>query len=218
MKKWWRAVRPRVVPPLAYAFARLLGSTLRVKAIGFEKYEDVQTGVIFAGWHGLTLVPALFFRGRGFWTIISRSRDGEMQNQIFNRLGFHTIRGSTGRSGARAAVESIRVLKNGATMAFTPDGPRGPSGIVQPGIVVMAKRSGAALVPVGVSASWKLHAPTWDRYMVPMPFARCTIVFGEPLFISKDASDEESEEVRLRLEAEINRTQAKAEASFKKSR
>jgi lysophospholipid acyltransferase (LPLAT)-like uncharacterized protein len=218
VKRWWRAVRPRIVPPLAYAFARLLGSTLRVKAIGFEEYEDVQTGVIFAGWHGLTLVPALFFRGRGFWTIISRSRDGEMQNQIFNRLGFHTIRGSTGRSGARAAVESIRVLKNGATMAFTPDGPRGPSGIVQPGIVVMAKRSGAALVPVGVSASWKLHAPTWDRYMVPMPFARCIIVFGEPLFISKDASDVESEEVRLRLEKEINRTQAKAEASFKKSR
>ncbi len=218
MKRRWRALRPRFLPQVGYFLARVLGATLRIKTVGYERYLGAETGLIFAGWHGRTLVPALFFRGKGVWTIISRSRDGEMQNRIFTWFGFNTIRGSTGKNGAKALAESIRVLKKGATMAFTPDGPKGPSGVVQPGIVLMAKKSGAALVPVGVAASWKCHAPTWDRYLVPLPFAKCVMVFGDPMFVSKDASEEETEIVRVRLEAEIHRVQQQADVWFKRRR
>lgn len=212
MKRWWRSVRGRVLPPIGYWLVRLIGLTLRIRAVGYERYGDVECGKIFLGWHGRTFVAALFFRNKGLWTIISRSRDGDMQNSIFSRLGFKTIRGSTGRGGAKAAAESIRVLKKGGTMAFTPDGPRGPSGVVQPGVMLMAKRSGAALVPVGLSASMKWHAPTWDRYMVPLPLARCLIVFGEPMFVSRDCNDDEVEVARKKLEEEIKRVQAQADS------
>jgi lysophospholipid acyltransferase (LPLAT)-like uncharacterized protein len=197
-----------------YAILRSIGVTLRISAEGFDKYSDIRHGAIFAGWHGRTFVPALFFRGKGVWTIISHSRDGQIQNWIFSKLGFETIRGSTGRGGVKAAAESIRVLKSGATMAFTPDGPRGPSGVVQGGIMLMAKKSGAALVPVGVSASWRYHLPTWDRYMLPLPFARCVMVFGDPMFVSPDASEDEVEHARLALEKGIRELQAAADARF----
>jgi hypothetical protein len=188
--------------------------TLRIKVEGFEEYSDNERGAIFAGWHGRTFVPALFFRGKGVWTLISQSRDGQIQNWIFSRLGFKTIRGSTGRGGVKAAAESIRVLKTGATMAFTPDGPRGPSGVVQGGIMLMARKSGAALVPVGVSASWRYHMPTWDRYMIPLPFTRCVVIFGDPIFVSSDAIEEEVEHARLALEKGIAEVQRQADARF----
>ncbi|MGC5340985.1 DUF374 domain-containing protein, partial [Escherichia coli] len=75
-----------------------------------------------------------------------------MQNRVFTHLGFKVIRGRTGRGGVRAAVEAIKTLRSGATMAMTPDGPRGPSAVLQDGVIFMAQKSGAALVPVGISA------------------------------------------------------------------
>ena len=211
MKKWWRIARHKIVPPFAYVFARVLGSTIKIKVEGYEQYKGHDTGQIFVGWHGRTFVPAIFFRGRGVWTIISQSLDGEMQNKIFSWFGFKTIRGSTGRGGARAAVESIRVLKKGGTMAFTPDGPRGPSGVVQGGVMLMAKKSGAALVPVGISASRRWNLPTWDRYMFPKPFAKCLMMFGNPIYLSKDASEEEVEVARLKLEKATHKIQAESD-------
>jgi lysophospholipid acyltransferase (LPLAT)-like uncharacterized protein len=213
VRRLWRRLKIRIIPPIAYFIVRAVGATLRIKTEGYERYSDLQTGAIFAGWHGRTFIPAVFFRNKGVWTIISQSRDGQMQNWIFTKLGFKTIRGSTGRGGVKAAAESIRVLKQGATMAFTPDGPRGPSGVVQGGIMLMAKKSGAALVPVGVSARWRVRMPTWDRYVAPLPFSKCVMVFGDAIFVSKDASDEEVESARQSLERAITELQKKADES-----
>lgn len=212
MKAWWRRVRPNVLSFPIYLIARSIGITLRIQVEGFEPIEKLEGGKMLAGWHGRTFVAALFFRGRGVWTIISQSRDGEMQNRVFTRFGFKTIRGSTGRGGVRAAVEAIRVLRKGVTMAFTPDGPRGPSGVVQDGILMMAAKSGAAMVPVGVSASRRRLVKTWDRYMVPCFFARCIMIFGDPIYVAEDASPEEFEAARLKLQDEMHRLEAEAEA------
>lgn len=191
-----------------YLLVRGIGATLRIQVEGWSEVAARPGGKILAGWHGRTFVAAIFFRGRGVWTIISQSRDGEMQNRIFRRLGFHTIRGSTGRGGVRAIVEAIRVLREGATMAFTPDGPRGPSGVVQEGIVMMAMKSGACIVPVGVSARRRRLVGTWDRYMVPGFFSRCLMIFGEPI---EAPADGDAEAIRLRLEIEMHRLEAEAE-------
>lgn len=211
MKRKLRILRQKLLGPILYAIVRAIGATLRIETEGNTEYKK---GAIFAGWHGRTFVAALHYRGKGIWTIISQSRDGQIQNWIFTRLGFKTIRGSTGRGGVKAAAESIRVLKQGGVMAFTPDGPRGPSGVVQGGIMLMAKKSGVALVPVGVSANWRLHAPTWDRYMVPLPFAKCLMVYGDPIFVSKDSSDEEVEYARLALQESLTKVQREADARF----
>lgn len=217
MRNWWRRVRHRVQPFLAgpiYVLARLIGASLRLRVEGYEGYRDLNGGAIYAGWHGRTFIAASFFRAQGVWTIISTSRDGEMQNAVFRKFGFNTIRGSSGRSGVKAAIEAIKVLRTGATMAFTPDGPRGPSGVVQAGIVLMAQKSGALLVPVGVSARWRILARSWDRYLVPLPFSRAIMIFGDPIALSEDATPEESERARLALEQAMHRLEADAEAAM----
>lgn len=212
LKQRWRNVRPYVLAPLIYATARLIGMTVRIRTQGYDQVKDLPGGKIMAGWHGRTFVAALFFRGQGVWTIVSHSKDGDMQDSIFRRFGFHTIRGSTGRGGVKAAIASIDVLQKGATMAFTPDGPRGPSGIVQGGIMLMAKKSGAWLVPVGVSANRRWSVKTWDRYLVPKPFAKCVMVFGEARRLEPTASEEQVETVRQWLESELTRLESEAEA------
>ena len=213
MKQWWRNRRPYLVSGFIYAFARIIGSTLRLKLVNFERVRDLPGGRVYCGWHGHSFIPAHHFRNRGYWVIISHSRDGEIQNRIFTKLGYNVIRGSTGRGGVRALIESIRVLRDGATMAITPDGPRGPSGVVQEGVMMMAQKSGCALIPVGTYAKPAWFAPTWDRYMVPLPFARGVFVFGDPIYVKENATTEEMECLRKKLEEEIHRLQAEAKTS-----
>jgi lysophospholipid acyltransferase (LPLAT)-like uncharacterized protein len=157
------------------------------------------------------MVASIFFRKRGYWVIISKSKDGDIQTHVFQNLGFNVIRGSTGRGGERALIESIRELKKGATMAITPDGPRGPTHVVQGGIMLMAKKSGAWLVPCGVSARPRFLAKSWDSYMVPMPFSKCVMTFGEPVQVPPDATDEGVEEIRLRLQDAMTQLEMEAE-------
>jgi lysophospholipid acyltransferase (LPLAT)-like uncharacterized protein len=211
VKQWWRDRRPYILSGLIYLFARTIGRSLRLKVIGWEQVQELKCGKIVCGWHGRSIIPANFFKGMGVWAIISHSRDGEMQTRIFRRFGFQIIRGSTGRGGVRAAIEAIRVLKQGDTMAITPDGPRGPSGEVQGGVMLMARKSGAALIPVGSSARPAWYAPTWDRYLVPWLFAKAVFVFGDPMYLKEDASEEEVETLRVQFEQEIHRMQAEAD-------
>jgi lysophospholipid acyltransferase (LPLAT)-like uncharacterized protein len=214
VKQWWRDRRPYVLAPLLYTVIRLIAMTLRLKLYDYEPVKELPTGKIFCGWHGQSFIPANHFRKRGYWVIISHSRDGELQTRMFKWLGYNIIRGSTGRGGVRALIESIKVLKNGGIMAITPDGPRGPSGVVQEGVMMMAQKSGCALVPVATCAQPALYVPTWDRYMIPMPFAKCVFLFGEPLYVAKDSNPEAVEEVRLKLQSEIARLEEEAKTKF----
>ncbi|HLK17178.1 MAG TPA: lysophospholipid acyltransferase family protein [Fimbriimonadaceae bacterium] len=210
MGGWWHHNRPILVSGLIYRIATAIGSTLRYKLVGEERI-DLRQPAIYLMWHGRTFVPGQFHRGRGVYVIISHSRDGEMQNRIFQRLGYKVIRGSTGRGGERALVESIRVLRAGNSMAITPDGPRGPSGVVQKGVMIMAKKSGVPLIPVGASAKHRKLFRSWDRYMVPWPFSLCSMVAGETFTVPADADDDQIEQIRRAVEKEMHRLQAEAE-------
>lgn len=212
MKAWWRRIRPRLLSGIAYALVRFIGMTMHFRTEGEEEFEAIEGGKILCGWHGVSLPASARFRKRGFWVIISLSKDGDIQNHVFRRLGFNSIRGSTGRGGERALVESIRELKKGAVMALTPDGPRGPSGIVQPGILMMARKSGCALVPIGISARPRIRfEKAWDRYMVPLPFSKARMIYGAPFRVPADATEAQVEEIRLALQQEIHRLQELAE-------
>ncbi len=208
LKKRWRNRRPDFVSGLLSFMVGLIGRTLRVEARGFEADP---ARVVYCGWHGRTFPFATYFRDRGWWVIVSRSRDGDIQNAVFESLGFRTTRGSTGRGrgGIRAAVRAIKALRDGDVLAMTPDGPRGPSERVQEGVLVIAQRSGARLVPVGaaVSHAW-VARKSWDRYVVPKPFARVLMIAGEPIAVPCDASPEAFEAVRLQLEEAMTAVQA----------
>ena len=206
----------RTVSFLIYWFARLTARTVRMRVVGEDRVRALQEagqGVILVTWHGRTLLPIARFRGWGYWALISTSRDGEYQNRIFQRFGFRTVRGSTSARGAvQAALTMTRHLKAGATLAFTPDGPRGPIHEVKPGAVFMAQKSGAAIVPVGVSAFPRRLARSWDQYLIPAPFARAVWIYGDPIYIPADATSEaQQQEWGARVGAAISALEAQAE-------
>lgn len=212
MKAWWQRKKPGILAVIAYLITRFVGITMRLKVSGDAHFSGLNSGLIFCGWHGRSIIPANYFKGKSVWAIISLSRDGEMQDKIFKKYGFQTIRGSTGRGGARAAAEAVKVLRTGAWMAMTPDGPRGPSGKVQDGVLYFARKSGAALIPVGSCARPRTLVKSWDRYLVPWPFSKGVLLFGQPIFVPEDASDEAVEAIRGQLEQEIDRLESEAQA------
>ena len=207
----------RVVSFLVYWFVRLLTLTLRVRIVGGERVhalQDTGNGVILVTWHGRTMLPISRFRKRGYWAIISTSRDGEYQNQIFKRFGWQTVRGSTSARGAvQAALTVTKQLRRGATLAFTPDGPRGPSHVVQPGAIFLAQKSGSPIIPAGISAyPRKLSLRSWDRYMIPRPFSRVVWIYGDPIYIPAAAKSEEDQKLWAdRIGAAIDALEAQAE-------
>jgi lysophospholipid acyltransferase (LPLAT)-like uncharacterized protein len=159
-------------------------------------------------------VPANTFRGRGYWALISLSRDGQIQDRVFRKFGYQTIRGSTGRGGVRATLQLAKKVAEGGVLAFTPDGPRGPTHEVQPGTVFLAQRSGRPVLPLGISARPRLLLSSWDRYMIPYPFARVSFVVGDPIFLSDERDESERNRASEIIRAAINRCERQAEESL----
>lgn len=210
--KRWHELRLYWVGRLAYLAARALFSTLRLTQINPEGMQIQGRGAILVTWHGRTLIPANLMRNRGYWALISLSRDGEIQNTIFRQLGFQTIRGSTGRGGVRGALAMARKVKEGGVLAFTPDGPRGPTHRVQAGVILMAEKSGAPIIPLGVSARRRRLLRSWDRYMIPMPFTRAFFIVGDPIYVPASLSDAQRAEFAVQVERAINCVEREAES------
>lgn len=160
---------------------RVLASTWRVRTVNGEQLDEARRSgqrVLFALWHG-ELLPLLWHqRGRGVAVMISEHRDGEIIAQIAESLGYRTVRGSSSRGASRALLGLTRAIDGGADGAITPDGPRGPAHVFAPGAAVAAQRSGALIVPIRARASraWRLRS--WDRFLIPKPFARVTVTMG----------------------------------------
>lgn len=206
--------RARRLSLLVWAIARFIGITLRIRYENFERIEQVfgsENGGTLVTWHGRTLIPANVFRNRRYWALISLSRDGEVQDHIFRRFGYQTVRGSTGRGGVRAVLQLARKIGEGGILAFTPDGPRGPSHKVQQGTIFLAQRSGKPILPLGISARPRTLIGTWDRYMIPWPFARAAFVVGEPFYVAPDLDEAGKQRAAEELERAINRCEKRAE-------
>lgn len=172
--------------PLGTVLLRLLASTWRVRTLGSSAWRaaDAQgRPTLLVLWHGQMLPLAWHMRRRGIHILVSEHRDGEIIARILHALGHHTVRGSTTRGGARALVEMVRLLKAGTTVAVTPDGPRGPPRQMAPGALVAAARAGATVTPLFVTADRAWHLRSWDAFMIPKPFARVVVHFGEPTTI-----------------------------------
>ncbi len=210
MKEFFRRIRPYLLGKPLFWVIRLIGSSLKLEIRGWEKYEGVGNAVI-AGWHGRSFLALLFFRNKGLYVMTSLSRDGQIQTKIFENFGFQAIRGSSSRGGAKALAESIRTLKKGGVLAMTPDGPRGPAGRIQPGVMMMSKKSGAKLIPTGLASEKRWVLSTWDKYMLPKPFSRAVIIFGDAVVVPPDADDAKLEECRRELERRVHEVQREAD-------
>lgn len=176
---------------------RALGMTWRIRLVNtgpMTALRKTKQGFIFSLWHGQLLPLLWHHRGEGIVVLISEHRDGEVVARAAASLGFGLIRGSSTRGADRALISIIRQVQAGKEVAITPDGPKGPTQKFAPGALVAAQRAGCFIVTLGVTADRAWHLNSWDRFMIPKPFARVTIAYGEPTKVEasspRDAANE----------------------------
>ncbi|MEE8278374.1 MAG: DUF374 domain-containing protein [Thermoanaerobaculia bacterium] len=185
----------------------LLKATYRVRVVvGRERFEELLGDgppAVFVAWHnrsfgcGEAMARRLRDIGGRVGILISRSRDGEIMARMADRRIFAIARGSTSAGGMSGVFRLHKLLvRERLSVTLAPDGPRGPVYECQPGAVVLAKSAAVPIVPMACSADryWRLRS--WDRMLLPKPFARVVVVVGEPLSIAADA-DLEVEAGRL---------------------
>jgi lysophospholipid acyltransferase (LPLAT)-like uncharacterized protein len=166
--------------------------------------RSVTENYIGALWHNRLLVFPLvlrrFFPERHGAALISASRDGDLLADAVRRFGYDVVRGSSSRLGASAILRLTQVLASGGDVVITPDGPRGPAYELGPGIIFLAQKSGAAVVPMNLEYSrcWRLGS--WDRFIVPRPFAKVRVLINRPHRVESTVTPEEFESERLALQ------------------
>lgn len=160
--------------------------------------------LIGAIWHNrLLLLPYVvkrFMPQRRGAALISSSRDGELIALLVRHFGFDVVRGSTSSGGTRAMMQLVDVLASGRDVVITPDGPRGPVYQLGPGMILLAQRSGAEVIPMNMeySASWRVSS--WDRFILPRPFATVRVTLGALHTVAATTTDEAFEAERARLQ------------------
>jgi len=166
--------------------------------------KPVDQNYIGALWHNRLLIfPFVlqrFFSNRRGAALISASRDGDLLADAIARFGFDVVRGSSSRLGASAILQLTDVLASGRDVVITPDGPRGPAYELGPGIIFLAQKSGAAVLPVNMeySSCWRLNS--WDRFVLPRPFAKIRVIIGQPHRVRPTNTVDDFEAERLRLQ------------------
>jgi lysophospholipid acyltransferase (LPLAT)-like uncharacterized protein len=164
---------------------------------------------VLATWHSrLFLLSYLRIGDRPLVALISGNRDGQLISKIARMFGIHNVAGSSSRGGTQAIREMIRLSRDGHSIYITPDGPRGPAMKAQRGIVEVARLTGLPILPAAASTSSGSERNTWDRILVPYPFGRTVVLWGEPIHID-DSSDVES--VCAKVEAALTDLQQRAD-------
>lgn len=175
-------------------YLRLIRATMRLRRDGAATALPDDGGpVIYAFWHEqLAMMPWVQFRPPTV-VPISRSKDGEITARLFAHLGVEPVRGSSTRGGMIAARGMIAAARHGRDLGITPDGPRGPAREVQPGASWIARATGRPLLPVAFSCSRSRRLGSWDRMLLPLPFARGLFVYGEHLWVARESDPDDLE-------------------------
>ena len=180
---------------LAGALVAAHRGTLSIRLVREERFLELEARkvpILFALWHGRMLVPIQVHRDQGIVTMASKSKDGAIIAEWLSRIGYSVVRGSSSRGGSSALRDMIRQVRTGRHAALTVDGPRGPARVVQPGVLQLAKLTGAWILPITSSSARPRFLASWDRYLLPMPFSKTFVVYGEPLAIDPAWSEEEA--------------------------
>ena len=201
----------RLAAALVYGFIRCLAATIRFELDDRtgQLREALTRKVIFSIWHNRLALSLMMYRRyvvrfapeRRMAAMVSASRDGGLLARVLEHFSVEPVRGSSSRRGPQALREMISWAERGYDLALTPDGPRGPCYQVQDGVVSTAQLTGLPIIPVSYHLNWKFRPKSWDRFQVPLPFARCRIRIGDIVRIPREARESERETLRQRLEA-----------------
>ena len=184
----------------------MLGRTLRYEiddraGIVGQPVRENYIGVL---WHNRLLIFPLvlrrFFPNRDGAALISASRDGDLLSDAIHRFDYDVVRGSSSKLGARGLLKLSAVLASNRDVVITPDGPRGPVYEIGPGLVFLAQKTGAPVLPINMEYSTCWRVKSWDRFIIPKPFSRVHVIIGRPERVRSTYTDQEFEAERLRLQ------------------
>ncbi|MFA5264794.1 MAG: lysophospholipid acyltransferase family protein [Opitutaceae bacterium] len=173
----WRRV---ILWPFA-VLVRLWNRSLRfeIDPESLAIYSRMDRPIAFILWHNRLFIAAEIIRryrnGRSAYALVSASKDGAWLEVFFSMAGLRCVRGSSSRLGREAASALIDLVKEGKDIGITPDGPRGPCYDFKPGALVVARRSHANVLLMGMEFHSAWHLTSWDRFTLPLPFSRVTI-------------------------------------------
>ena len=203
---------------LAYYIVRVYSATFRLTVVNEAPWKALllkeKRPVILCTWHQQFFAAIRHFKTYAPLNpglMISQSRDGDLISGVANRTGWHTPRGSSSRGGKAAMAAMLDHIKTHGFGAHILDGPQGPMGIIKPGIVKMVMETGAVVVPFYTRADKAWFFNSWDRFMLPRPFSRVTLEYGDPIALETMASSDEYpgpepdrfEAIRARLEKKM---------------
>lgn len=199
----------RLAATLIFLLIQLLTATIRFRKDDRFGYFDVEPPkTIFTAWHNRLALSAAIYEhyvrvfnpARRMAAMVSASRDGGILAQVLEHFGIEPVRGSSSRRGGQALIEMTSCAERGLDLAMTPDGPRGPRYEAQDGAIAAAQLTGLPIMPVSYHLNWKVRLRSWDGFQIPMPFARCDVVFAKPITVPRELSGDQREILRKQLE------------------
>jgi lysophospholipid acyltransferase (LPLAT)-like uncharacterized protein len=177
-------IMEKIIPFIIWLITTILGKTWRFNVVSppsVDLFDPGSPPKVYCFWHSSLLVISFLSRNTGKTAIVSPSKDGRMAAGVATRWGHGIIYGSSSRGGAQALRQSVKILREGRSLGITPDGPRGPREVVKPGAAQIAIVSKTPVVTIKVDTKnvWRLRS--WDRFMIPHPFAKINIILSEPV-------------------------------------
>lgn len=177
--------RDRILADVGWAAAWIVGRSLRWEEEGREHLAAARASgrpILFVFWHNRLLHICYRLSRERLVMMVSQSRDGDIIARVAHDQGIASVRGSSSRGGTAALRALARAMKEqGVCGGITPDGPRGPRYVLQPGALLAARLAGALVVPVALGFSRKKVFASWDGFQMPWPFCRARLVLGEPV-------------------------------------
>lgn len=200
------AITSKPALALLYKLIRIYSWTFKVRVVNEKDWiEYLENGgkVLICVWHQQFFPAIRYFKKYERYNpglMISRSKDGEIIARVAKMSGWHPVRGSSSRGGSEALHGMIDRLKTSRLSGHVVDGPRGPAGIVKPGVIRMAHATGAMIVPFYTYTDRAWYMNSWDKFVLPKPFAKVTLRFGEMIKFDPSENNEDFEKQRLHLE------------------
>jgi lysophospholipid acyltransferase (LPLAT)-like uncharacterized protein len=212
---WWEKILLVIVPPLVVAVVKLLDLTYRVSKVEGKVQAEKEVArhegrAVYCTWHQRMFYLCNYLGRLHVTIMMSKSKDGEWVARIADYFGYMNVRGSSAKGdekkgGSEAWHELVERVRDGENAGMFLDGPRGPAREAKIGAVLIARETGAPIIPVlwGCDRAWVFNS--WDRYMIPKPFAKIYFKHGDPIYVPADASREELEGYRKQLEDQMNK-------------
>jgi lysophospholipid acyltransferase (LPLAT)-like uncharacterized protein len=189
----------RLAGVMLYWLMRAIGATVRFEIVGWEHHTEAEP-LIYCFWHNRIPIATYFWRKRGIVVMSSRSFDSEYIARFIQRFGYGAARGSSTRGARAALIQMIRAVKSGKSAAFTVDGPNGPIYEAKPGALLLAAKTGAAILPFSISLERCWRLPSWDRIEIPKPFTRAVVVIGERFYLNEGEDESQKERFQRTLD------------------